>query len=262
MLTALVREVSPAMNRCELQYMERRPIDIAKAAAEHHAYAQFLEEMGASVITLPAQPDLPDSVFVEDPAVVVDEVAVINRTGAPSRRREAESLAEALAPFRPLRWIEEPATLEGGDVLRIGRRIYVGASERTNAAGIQQLRRAVTPFGYTVEPVEVRRCLHLKSAVTYLGGDAVLVNRRLIDTAPLEAFRMIDVAPGEPGAANTLALGGFVLVPAAYPATAAHLERQGFRVRSIDIAELMKAEAGLTCSSLIFESAIAERSRT
>ena len=260
MLTALVREVSPAMNRCELQYMERRQIDIAKAAAEHRAYARFLAEMGASVVTLPAQPDLPDSVFVEDPAVVVDEVAVINRTGAPSRRSEAESLARALAAYRPLRRIEEPATLEGGDVLRIGRRIFVGASARTNAAGIDQLRRELAPFGYTVEPVEVRHCLHLKSAVTCVSHDTLLVNRRLIDAAPLEPFRMIDVAPGEPGAANTLALGGVVLVPAAYPATADILERQGFRVRSIDIAELMKAEAGLTCSSLIFESATAERS--
>ena len=262
MLTALVRQVSPAMNRCELEYLDRREIDVAKAAAEHHAYAQFLAEMGASVVTLPAQSDLPDSVFVEDPAVVVDEVAVINRTGALSRRREAESLAEALAPYRPLRRIEEPATLEGGDVLRIGRKIFVGASARTNAAGIEQLRRELAPFGYTVEPVEVRRCLHLKSAVTYLGGDAVIVNRKLIDTAPLESFRMIDVAPGEPGAANTLTLGGVVLVPAAYPATGAILERAGFRVRALDIGELMKAEAGLTCSSLIFETATAGRSRT
>ncbi len=210
--------------------------------------------MGASVLSLPAEKDLPDSVFVEDPAVVLDEVAVMTRMGAASRRREGESLAAALSVFRPLRWIQEPATLEGGDVLRIGRRIFVGASARTNAAGIDQFRRELAPFGYTVEAVEVRRCLHLKSAVTFLGDGVILINRSLIDAEPLREYRMVDVAASEPWAANTLTLGGVVLIPAAYPETAAILEREGFQVRTIDISELMKAEAGLTCSSLIFES--------
>ncbi len=213
--------------------------------------------MGATVLSLPAEPDLPDSVFVEDPAVVVDEVAVITRMGAVSRRGEGQSLAEALARFRPLCRTEEPATLEGGDVLHIGRKLFVGQSARTNAAGIEQLRRQLEPFGYTVEAVEVCRCLHLKSAVTYLGNGAVLINRFLIDPSPLREFRMVDVAPEEPAAANTLALRGVVLIPAAYPATAQILEREGYNVRTIDISELMKAEAGLTCSSLIFESSTA-----
>jgi dimethylargininase len=252
MLTAITRAISPALNRCELEYLDRQEIDLARAAAQHEAYERFLAEMGATVISLPAEAELPDSVFVEDPAVVVDEVAVIARMGALSRRREVESLAEALARFRPLRWIQEPATLEGGDVLRIGRKLFVGASARTNAAGIDQLRRQLAPFGYQVEAVEVRRCLHLKSAVTYLGDGTILINRSLIDTAPLGEYRMVDVAAGEPWAANTLTMGGVVLIPAAYPETARILERQGFKVRSIDISELMKAEAGLTCSSLIF----------
>jgi dimethylargininase len=254
MLKAITRAISPAMNRCELEYLERQEIDLAKAAGQHEAYERFLAEMGASVLALPALADLPDSVFVEDPAVVVDEVAVMTRMGAPTRLREVESLADALARFRPLRWLQEPATLEGGDVLRIGRKIFVGASARTNAAGIDQLRRELEPFGYTVEAVEVRRCLHLKSAVTYLGDGAVLVNRSLIDTDPLRAYRMIDVAAEEPWAANTLALGGTVLIPSAYPATTGILARAGYTVRAIDISELMKAEAGLTCSSIIFEN--------
>jgi dimethylargininase len=237
-----------------LEYLERQEIDLAKANAQHQAYERFLAEMGASVLSLPAEKDLPDSVFVEDPAVVLDEVAVMTRMGAASRRREGESLAAALSVFRPLRWIQEPATLEGGDVLRMGRRIFVGASARTNGAGIDQFRRELAPFGYTVEAVEVRRCLHLKSAVTSLGDGVVLINRSLIDPEPLRQYRMVEVAAGEPWAANTLTLGGVVLIPAAYPETAAILEREGFRVRAIDISELMKAEAGLTCSSLIFES--------
>ena len=254
MLTAITRAISPALGRCELEYLDRQPIDLVRAAAQHAEYERFLEEMGARLISLPAEPDLPDSVFVEDPAIVLDEVAVLTRMGAASRRGETESLAKALAPFRPLLRIEPPATLEGGDVLRIGRTLFVGASARTNAEGIGQLRRALAPLGYEVEAVEVRRCLHLKSAVTCLGEGAILVNRGLIDPAPLARCRMIDVAPGEPWAANTLALGGVVLIPAAYPETAALLRREGFSVRPIDISELMKAEAGLTCSSLIFQA--------
>ena len=254
MLTAITRAISPGLNSCELEYLERQEIDLAKANAQHEAYERFLAEMGASVLSLPAEKDLPDSVFVEDPAVILDEVAVMTRMGAASRRREGESLAAALSVFRPLRWIQEPATLEGGDVLRIGRRIFVGASARTNAAGIDQFRRELAPFGYTVEAVEVRRCLHLKSAVTFLGDGVILINRSLIDPEPLREYRMVDVAASEPWAANTLTLGGVVLIPAAYPETAAILEREGFQVRTIDISELMKAEAGLTCSSLIFES--------
>ncbi len=254
MLTAITRAISPGLNSCELEYLERQEIDLAKANAQHEAYERFLAEMGASVLSLPAEKDLPDSVFVEDPAVILDEVAVMTRMGAASRRHEGESLAAALSVFRPLRWIQEPATLEGGDVLRIGRRIFVGASARTNAAGIDQFRRELAPFGYTVEAVEVRRCLHLKSAVTFLGDGVILINRSLIDAEPLREYRMVDVAASEPWAANTLTLGGVVLIPAAYPETAAILEREGFQVRTIDISELMKAEAGLTCSSLIFES--------
>jgi dimethylargininase len=254
MLTAITRAISPGLNSCELEYLERQEIDLAKANAQHEAYERFLAEMGASVLSLPAEKDLPDSVFVEDPAVVLDEVAVMTRMGAASRRREGESLAAALSVFRPLRWIQESATLEGGDVLRMGRRIFVGASARTNAAGIDQFRRELAPFGYSVEGVEVRRCLHLKSAVTSLEDGVILINRSLIDPEPLREYRMVDVAAGEPWAANTLTLGGVVLIPAAYPETAAILEREGFQVRTIDISELMKAEAGLTCSSLIFES--------
>lgn len=254
MLTAITRAVGPTIYRCELEFLDRQPIDLDRAAAQHASYERFLEEMGARLISLPAEPDLPDSVFVEDPAIVLDEVAILTRMGAASRRGESESLARALAPFRTLRRIEPPGTLEGGDVLRIGRKLFVGASARTNAEGIVQLRGAVAPFDYEVEPVEVLRCLHLKSAATYLGEGAVLVNRGLIDPAPLAPYRLIDVAPGEPWAANTLALGGVVLIPEAWPETASILRREGFTVRPIDISELMKAEAGLTCSSLIFEA--------
>jgi dimethylargininase len=254
MLTAITRAVSPTIDQCELEYLERRPIDLAAAARQHRAYEQCLAELGARVISLPAEPDLPDSVFVEDPALVLDEVAVIARMGAESRREEARTLAEALAPFRRLLHLTAPATLEGGDVMRIGRTLFVGQSARTNRAAIEQLRKLLAPFGYTVAPVAVHGCLHLKSACTYLGNDTILAHRVWIDMAPLREFRIVDVAPEEPWAGNTLTVAETVLIPSAFPATTAILEGLGLRVRALDISELMKAEAALTCSSLIFEA--------
>jgi dimethylargininase len=253
MLIAITRAVSPAINQCEIGFIERQAIDLAEANRQHSQYETCLAELGASVLSLPAEPDYPDSVFVEDPAVVVDEVAIIARMGALSRRGEADSLARALAPYRELRWLREPATLEGGDVMRLGRSLYVGVSHRTNRAGIEQLAGQLSPLGYSVTPVTVRGALHLKTACCSLGDGAILANRAWLDPEPLRQFRIIDVAPGEGRAANVLALGGVVIVPACFPRTAEILTRAGYKVRALDVSELMKAEAGVTCSSLIFE---------
>lgn len=252
MLIAITRAVSPAINQCEIGFIERQVIDMAKANEQHRRYEALLAELGASVVSLPAEPDYPDSVFVEDPAVVVDEAAIMTRMGAASRRGESESLARALAAYRPLRWLREPATLEGGDVMRIGRTLYVGVSHRTNRVGIEQLAAELWPLGYAVVPVPVRGALHLKSACCFLGDDTILANRDWLDLEPVKEYRVIDVAPGEGRAANVLALGGSAIVPAGFPRTAEILARAGFRVRTVDVSELMKAEAGVTCSSLIF----------
>jgi dimethylargininase len=254
MTIAITRAVSPAINQCEIAFIERQPIDLPKAEAQHRFYEDCLAELGAAVTSLPAEIELPDSVFVEDPAVVVDEVAVMTRMGAESRRGESASLARALEPYRPLRWLREPATLEGGDVMRIGRTLYVGRSHRTNREGIEQLTEALSPLSYTVVPVTVRGALHLKSAVCYLGDGAILANRQWLDLEPLAQYRVIDVAPGEERAANVLALGGQVIIPDCFPATAKILLAAGIKVRPLDVTELMKAESGVTCSSLIFEA--------
>jgi len=254
MLTAITRAVSPALNRCELTYLARQEIDVAKAVEQHRGYRDCLVELGLAVLTLPAEPELPDSVFVEDPVVVVDEVAVVARMGAESRREEAESLARALAPYRPLRRLREPATLEGGDVVRVGSRLFVGLSERTNRAGVEQLAAELAPLGYTVCGVEIHGCLHLKSACCWLGGNRLLVNREWLDTSPFAGLELWDVAPGEPAAADVLAIGDTVLIPAAFPATADRLAQLGRRVIPLDVSELMKAEAGVTCMSVVFET--------
>jgi dimethylargininase len=249
MLTAITRAVSPAISECELTFLDRSPIGYDRAAAQHRAYEGCLRDLGVHVVSLPALPDLPDSVFVEDPAVVLDEVAVIARPGAASRRPETDFIASALAPYRPLARIVAPGTLEGGDVILAGRELYVGLSQRTNAEGIAQLAAIAEPHGYSVTAVEVRGCLHLKSGACYLGRQTMLANREWIDATAFTGYRIIDVA--EEWAADVLAIGGVIVMPAGYPKTAARLEAEGFSVRTVDVSELQKAEAGVTCMSLL-----------
>jgi dimethylargininase len=252
MLTAITREVSPSINNCELSFHARKRIDVAKAIAQHKAYRDCLAELGVRIVSLPAEPKLPDAVFVEDAAVVVDEVAVISIMGAPSRRPEAASLADALSRYRPIKFLREPATLDGGDALRVGRSVFAGLSQRTNWEGIAQLRDVLRAFDYQVQPVEVKGCLHLKSACSYIGNDTVLINRSWIDAERFRRFQLLDVPDEEPVAANALLIEDVVIIPTSFPKTRALLEQRGFRVRTIDLSELQKAEAGVTCTSLIF----------
>jgi dimethylargininase len=254
MLTAITRAVSPAIVHCELSFIDRKPIDLAVAQEQHHAYEKLLGELGARVISLPPERDLPDSLFVEDPAIVLDELAVIFPLGTETRRREAPSLADALSRFRKLAYVSLPGTLEGGDVLCIDRKLFVGLTRRSNAEGIHQLAAIVAPYSYEVVAVSVTGCLHLKSAVTYLGRNALLANRAWFDSAPLAGFEWVDVDPDEPHAANALALAGTIIFPASFPRTRARIEARGFSVTPLDISELQKAESGLTCSSLVFQS--------
>jgi dimethylargininase len=253
-LTAITRAVSPAIENCELSFISRQPIDLQIAREQHHAYEQLLEKLGARVVALPAEPNLPDSMFVEDPAIVLDELAVIFPLGTESRRPEATSLAQAISKFRKLEHVTLPGTLEGGDILRIGRRLFVGVTKRSNAEGIRQLAAILAPHQYEVIPVSVTGCLHLKSAVTCLGRDTLLANRAWFDPTPFSAYDWIDVDPKEPHAANALALANTIIFPASFPRTRARVEAAGFHVTPLDISELQKAESGLTCSSLIFQA--------
>lgn len=251
-LAALTREVSPAIVNCELVHLERRPIDVELARAQHRAYEAALRGEGCQVRTLPAEPTLPDSVFVEDTAVVLDEVAVITRPGAESRRPETEAVAAVLTEYRPLVTIAAPGTMDGGDVLVIGRTVFVGATDRTNRAAIDQLRAALTSHGYRVEPVPVRGCLHLKSAATLVTPDTVLCNPRWVAPATFAGLRVLEVADGEPGAANGLLVGERVIYPSSFPKTAARLAAQSIGLLSVNVSELQKAEGAVTCCSLLF----------
>src|SRR5271169_6634805 len=235
MLTAITRAVSSAVVDCELSFIPRKPIDLQMARAQHHKYEETLEKLGARVISLPEEPELPDSMFVEDPAIVVDELAVICTLGTETRRKEAASLATALEKFRMLKHIKLPGTLEGGDVLRVGKNVFVGVTQRSNPEGIRQSAVILAMFGYDV------------TAVTSLGGKTLLGNREWFDWKRLEGFDWVDVDASEPHAGNALTIGETVVFPASFPKTRERIIVQGFRVESLDISELQKAESGLTC---------------
>ena len=254
MLIAITREVSPSIERCELTHLKRQPIDFNLARAQHLQYENCLAELGCQVLRLPAEPNLPDAVFVEDTAIVLDELAIITRPGAESRRSETPSLAEALQAYRRLYRIEPPGTLDGGDVLHVGNKLYVGVSSRSNKAGIEQLRVYVEPYGYKVQPVLLQDCLHLKSAVTQVGPNSLLINRDWVDAGAFEGMELEDVAPEEPMGANGLRIGDVLVYPAAYDRTRARLEALGITVKTVEVSEIAKAEGGVTCCSLILNN--------
>lgn len=250
---ALTREVSPALCDCELTHLVRQPIDLERARAQHRSYEDALRGLGCRVERLPARPELPDAVFVEDTAIVVDELAVITRPGAPSRQPETESTSEALAAYRSLAVIAAPGTLDGGDVLRIGHQVFVGRSTRSNGAGADSLRGILAPYGYTVSSVGLEGCLHLKSAATEIAPGTVLVNPAWVDKAVFEASRLIEVDPEEPFAANGLWIDRSVLYPTAFPRTRRRMEDCGLQVVAVDLSELAKAEGAVTCCSIVFQ---------
>jgi dimethylargininase len=253
MLLALTRPVSPSIVDCELTHFTRQPIDLVRATAEHAEYERQLTALGAIVQRLPAAPALPDAVFVEDTAVVVDRLGVIARPGAESRRPETAAVAERLAKHRRLVAIQPPGTLDGGDVLVLEREVYVGRSTRTNDGGVAQLRRALEPLGFRVTAIPVDRCLHLKSAVSRIAERTLLLNPAWISAEAFAGFDWIGVDPTEPGAANALAVGGAILHPAQHVRTRARIEAAGLAVTPMPLTELAKAEAGMTCCSIIYE---------
>jgi len=254
MLVAVTRALSPRINDRELTFLDREPIDFGRATAQHEDYEKRLEAHGCRVVRVDAEPSLPDAVFVEDAAIVLDEIAVITRPGAASRRGETASIARALQRYRAIRFIEAPATIDGGDVLRVGTTLFVGQSRRTTNRGIAQLRELLEPLGYTIVPTPMSDCLHLKSAATLIGKRTILFNPDCVEPQLFGDVDAIAVDPSEPAAANALGLNETVLMSASHPRTRRVLEQRGFHVEAIESDEMEKAEAGVTCCSIIFET--------
>ena len=250
-LIAITRPVSPSLAQCELTHLAREPIDVARATVQHAAYELLLGSLGATIVRVAAAPDFPDAVFVEDTAIVLDEVAVLTRPGAPSRHGEVAAVAQVLAGYRPVRSLTAPATLDGGDVLRLGRILYVGRSGRTNQEGIDQLQRLVAPFDYRVVAVEFSGCLHLKSAVTDVADGLLLLNPAWVSAAAFPGCEAMSVDEREPYGANTLRIGNAVIYPSQFPNTLGLLVERALRVECTDCSELAKAEGAVTCCCLL-----------
>jgi dimethylargininase len=254
MLTAITRVPSLSLPACELSFLDRQPIDVARARAQHRSYQDALRAVGARVVELPPLDALPDACFVEDTAIVLDDLAILSPMGAVTRRPESEAMATVLSEYRSVHWLRSPATLDGGDVLHLAKTLYVGQTPRTNAAAIDQLCQLLAPRGYRVVGVPVTECLHLKSACARVDDTTVLVNPAWVDPAIFSGASVLSVADQEPWGANVLWAGNTVIFPASEPRTRTTVERKGYTTTAVDVSELQKAEAGVTCLSLVFET--------
>jgi dimethylargininase len=260
MLKAITRAVSRNITRCELTFRQRESLDYERAVRQHTSYCALLKRFGAEVLTLEAHDENPDCCFVADTAVVLEEAAVIANPGAPSRRGEVNAVEEILSAYREIVRLEPPATLDGGDVVVLGKRIFVGLSRRTNPQGIESLTRIAHRFGYNVMPVSVMGSLHLSTACSALDEETVLLNPRWIDAAPFERYRVLKVHEDEPWSASTLRVGKAVCVEAGAPRTLELVSRYCREVEVLDISEFRKAEGSLPCLSILFQDIAAEHS--
>ncbi|HEV2596609.1 MAG TPA: arginine deiminase family protein [Sphingomicrobium sp.] len=257
MRRAFTRAVSPRLAECELTHLERAPIDAARATSQHAEYERALLGAGFEIIRLPDLPYAPDAVFVEDTAILLGEHAIITRPGAPSRAAETASTASTLANEFELHRVAG-GHLDGGDVLRIGNRLYVGLSSRTDTNGIAALNDLVRPLGFLVTTAQLRQCLHLKTGATFAGRDpagtpVLIYHETSVDPRQFAGVDCIAVASDEPAAANCVRAGSCLILPSGNPRTADILRRRRFDVVEVDVSELQKAEAGVTCMSLIDE---------
>jgi len=251
-LIAITREVNTAMGNCELTFLSRTRIDIALASQQHQHYQSVLSSLGCEIVVVPTEPGLADSVFIEDTAVVLDEIAVLLRPGAASRLPEVAGVESVLQQYRTLRSIHPPGTLDGGDLLHIENTIFAGLSSRSNQSGIEQLRNIVVDYGYSVKTVETTKCLHLKSAVSEVAPGTLLINPNWISSSAFSDYELIDIDEEEEHAANVLSVGRSVIGPSSFPRTLDKLATRGISVVSVDLSELQKAEGAATCCSLIF----------
>jgi dimethylargininase len=256
MLRALTHKVSPKIAECEVTFIDRSPIDLHLAVRQHDHYCDVLKKLDVIVKELSENESYPDSCFVEDTAIVVDELAIICSMGVSSRRGEPMLIERELSEYREIAHISLPATIEGGDVLRIGKKIFIGQSSRTNLEGIEELARILEPYDYRVVHVRTKGSLHLKSACTAIDEETLFVNPDWVELDAFRGFNLVYTPAEEPWSANILGIGATVCVQAGFPRAVELIERVVERVEIIDISELRKAEAGLTCSSIIFESAI------
>lgn len=252
--TALMGGVSRTINNCELTYRQREKIDYHKACEQLEEYKHVLSRLNVELIELGSIDTYPDCCFVQDTAVVLDEICVIASMGAPSRAGETKAVEQLISEYRPIRRILAPATLDGGDVVQVGNRLFVGLSKRTNARGIAQLKDLVEPFGYAVTPVNITGGLHLTTGCGVVNDETVILNPRWLDATAFKGLRQLYVHEEEPWAANTIRIRTTVCVEAHSPKTIDQIQPYVGNVEILDISEFRKAEGSLSCLSLIFNN--------
>ena len=248
---AVVRGVPSTFDQAITPSAPAQPIDVRLAREQHLRYCSALKGVGLGLIRIESDDRFPDCVFVEDTAVIVGGKAVIAAMAAETRRGETDAVEQRLSEFLEIDYIEPPATLDGGDVLRIDTRVFVGLSERTNPEAANQLAAILKPDGFDIVPVPVHHVLHLKSACTHVGEDLILLRPGYLDEAAFDAYRTIIVPDSEPHAANCVSINGRVLIPTGAPRTRAMLKEHGFTTIEVEISESRKAAGLLTCSSII-----------
>lgn len=246
---SLVREPGDRYPGCISSHPLLHTVSVARARAQHAEYCRTLSELGIEVIHLPRDDERPDSCFVEDNAVIHGSKALICRMAKESRRGEETAVEAALREYLEVRRAEAPATVEGGDVIHLPDRLISGVTERTNREGVAQMEAWL---GVPVETIVDPGIVHLKSYVTYLGGDTMIATRAYADHPVLEGFNVLVVPDEEWYAANTLALGDTVLMPSGRPRAHALVREAGFDVVPLDVSEFEKCEGALTCLSLLF----------
>lgn len=249
---AIVRDVPESFNRCVSNSNTYDDIDTELAKLQHQQYCKTLSLLGINLIRLDTDDSLPDCCFTEDTAVIIDDLAIITSPGIESRVAETIALEKTLALYKGIFRISQPGTIEGGDVLRIERTLYIGISSRTNSEGIRQMAAILEPRGYCIVPVEIRNTLHLKSVCTYLGNGLIIVAEGYFDLNIFSGFEKIIVPEEEAYCANCLSVNRRVIIPKGFPKTKELLEEKGLLVIELEMSEFRKADGALTCLSVIF----------
>lgn len=258
---AITRGVSRRIDACQLTHRSREEVNYEKACFQLEQYCALLDTWGVHLLPVVASDSHPDCCFVQDTAVVLDEVCVIASMGADTRRGEVAEVEKLVAPFRKIRHILSPATLDGGDVVQFGKRLFVGLSTRTNARGIAALAAIVERFGYTVIPVVVNGGLHLTTGCGIVNDETVLLNPRWLDAFAFSGLRQLYVPEDEPWAANTIRVDNNVCLEKGAPRTVDLVQPYAGNIATLDISEFRKAEGSLSCLSLIFKEAVQNHDR-
>lgn len=249
---AIVRNIPNSFQQCITGFSGKFPIDVTLAQQQHEHYCHTLVDLGLKLVRIEADDYLPDCCFTEDTAIVTDGLGIISFPGTESRHAEIIEMEKALTTYKKIQHIAAPATIEGGDVLKIGKKLFIGHSARTNEEGIKQVAGLVNELGYEVIPVKIHNTLHLKTVCTYLGNNCIIYADGHFDENIFSEYDKIIVPVTESYCANTLAVNGKVLIPKGFPLTRSLIGNKGYSIIELDMSEIEKADGALTCLSVIF----------